>query len=344
MKKQIEIFVKNKIASNPLEQIVCGNKDYQILFHFDEEWEAHKVKTARFVWNGTHEDRVFEGDVCVCPELRNTTLCAVGVFAGDLRTTTPGLISCRKSILCEDGPPAPPSEDVYHQIMELLNSIYNGGGTTGGGGEAVSPEQIQEAVYKYMQENPVIIEETDPTIFSWAKQPKKPTYNAGEVGAYSTGEIDTKFIGVNNQIGSLSEKNQTLETTVEGLQKQLTEEAHFRGYLSTNAKIQALEATPNDFAYSAESGTKWVYDVTDGWQDTGTPVPDQLTPASDTTPLMNGVASPGSEESYARGDHVHPTDTTRVGYEEFNELKSDIEEVFSELHNYAQALITGGVN
>ena len=135
-----------------------------------------------------------------------------------------------------------------------------------------------------------------------------------------------------------------METTVEGLQKQLTEEAHFRGYLSTNAKIQALEATPNDFAYSAESGTKWIYDVTDGWRDTGTPVPDQLTPASETVPLMNGAASPGSEESYARGDHVHPTDTTRVGVEEFNKLKLDVEQVLIELHNYAQALIAGGVN
>ena len=187
-------------------------------------------------------------------------------------------------------------------------------------------------------------EEVDPTVHPWAKEPKKPTYSAIEVGAYSTSEIDLKMKDVNHQIESLTNENQTLVTTVEGLQQQLLEEAHFRGYLSTNAKIQALEATPNDFAYSAESGTKWVYDVTDGWKDTGTPVPDQLTPASNTTPLMNGVPSPGSEESYARGDHRHPTDTTRVSVEEFNELKSDIEMAINELHNYAQTLIVGGVN
>ena len=85
----------------------------------------------------------------------------------------------------------------------------------------------------------------------------------------------------------------SIESDVAGLQTQLNEEAHFRGYLSTNAKIIALDATPNDFAYSAESGTKWVYDADNGWQDTGTPVPDQLTPASDATPLVNGVASAG---------------------------------------------------
>ena len=116
-----------------------------------------------------------------------------------------------------------------------------------------------------------------------------------------------------------------IKADIEGLQAQINEEAHFRGYLSSNAKIQALEATPNDFAYSAESGTKWIYDAENGWQDTGTPVPDQLTPASHTTPLINGVASVGTEESYARGDHRHPTDTTRASVEDLNDLKSTIE-------------------
>jgi len=112
-----------------------------------------------------------------------------------------------------------------------------------------------------------------------------------------------------------------IKSDIEGVKQQLNEESHFRGYLSTNAKIQALEATPNDFAYSAESGTKWVYDVENGWQDTGTQVPDQLTPASDATPLINGTASAGTANEYARGDHRHPVDTSRVGVEEFNEFK-----------------------
>ena len=49
-----------------------------------------------------------------------------------------------------------------------------------GGGE-VSPEAIQQSVDKYMAEHP--IKETDPTVPEWAKQPKKPTYTAAEVGA-----------------------------------------------------------------------------------------------------------------------------------------------------------------
>lgn len=116
-----------------------------------------------------------------------------------------------------------------------------------------------------------------------------------------------------------------IKSDIEGIQEDIKNEAHFRGYLSTNAKIQAMEATPNDYAYSAESGTKWVYDAENGWQDTGTPVPDQLTPASETTPLINGEASVGTEQAYARGDHRHPTDTTRASVEDLHKLRSDVE-------------------
>ena len=119
----------------------------------------------------------------------------------------------------------------------------------------------------------------------------------------------------------IDEQTSVLKSEIKGIQEDMQNEAHFRGYLSTNEKIQSLAATPNDFAYSAESGTKWIYDEVEGWQDSGTSVPDQLTPASNTTPLINGEASAGKETSYARGDHRHPTDTTRASAEELNDLK-----------------------
>lgn len=176
----------------------------------------------------------------------------------------------------------------------------------------------------------------------WAKEPTKPTYNAGEVGAYSKSEVDVKINSINNDIDEVENQTKIIKSDVEGLQHQINEEAHFRGYLSTNAKIQALEATPNDFAYSAESGTKWVYDAENGWQDTKILVPDQLTPASDALPLINGTASPGTATEYARGDHRHPTDTTRVGVDEFNELKSDIETTLDTIIEIQNTLIGGG--
>jgi len=37
-----------------------------------------------------------------------------------------------------------------------------------------------------------------------------------------------------------------------------------------------------------------------------------IPPASNVPPLINGSATPGSATAWARGDHVHPTDTTRL--------------------------------
>lgn len=47
----------------------------------------------------------------------------------------------------------------------------------------VSEEDIQNAVNDYLEKNPVSIDEKDPTVPDWAKQPEKPKYTAAEVGA-----------------------------------------------------------------------------------------------------------------------------------------------------------------
>lgn len=44
-------------------------------------------------------------------------------------------------------------------------------------------EVVPDAVADYMEDHPVTVEETDPTVPEWAKQPTKPTYTAAEVGA-----------------------------------------------------------------------------------------------------------------------------------------------------------------
>ncbi|KAA6363108.1 MAG: hypothetical protein EZS28_041365 [Streblomastix strix] len=63
-----------------------------------------------------------------------------------------------------------------------------------------------------------------------------------------------------------------------------------------------------DFAFSAESGTVWTYESE--WYDSGQLVPDQVTPASDELPIVNGTAAAGNSTSYSRGDHVHPQQLT----------------------------------
>lgn len=45
--------------------------------------------------------------------------------------------------------------------------------------------------------------------------------------------------------------------------------------------------------------------------------------ASSTTPKMDGTAATGSETEFARGDHVHPSDTTKVDKEEGKGLSTE---------------------
>lgn len=123
--KTILIPVIDKIAKSPDEEIVCGNSDYYIEFAFDSEWDGYDVKTARFVYGGKMTDVVFKGNVVQVPVMSNTTKVFVGVFSGDLRTSTPAAIVCRPSILCKGGTPHDPTPDVYAQIMDMMNSAVS---------------------------------------------------------------------------------------------------------------------------------------------------------------------------------------------------------------------------
>ena len=68
MGQRITIEIKKKIATCLTElPVVCGNSDYECEFIFDEEWNTHHVKTARFRVNGEYTDVVFEGNVCNMP-------------------------------------------------------------------------------------------------------------------------------------------------------------------------------------------------------------------------------------------------------------------------------------
>lgn len=121
--KTIDIIVRDKVAQSPHVKMVCGNSDYLIHFDFDSEWDESPTKTARFIYGGKFEDVPFEGDTVNAPIIVNASIVAVGVFAGELRTTTPALIATDKSILCKGGLPADPPPDVYNKIIAMLNAI-----------------------------------------------------------------------------------------------------------------------------------------------------------------------------------------------------------------------------
>ena len=118
---QLLIKVQNKIAKALNDFIVCGNSDYTVKFCFDKEWDKEPIKTARFIWSNQYQDVVFEGDTCKIPVIDNATTLGIGVFAGSLKTTTPAIINCTKSVLSGLGCPSDPPDDVYNQIIEILN-------------------------------------------------------------------------------------------------------------------------------------------------------------------------------------------------------------------------------
>lgn len=146
--KTLHISVANKIATFRDRDgvIVCNNSDYVIEFNFDSEWSECAVKTARFIYNGTVEDAVFSGNKVSVPIIKNALFVTVGVFSGELKTTTPARIECMKSILCADGVPPDPSPDVYNQIIGLLNS----------GESVVALEARVSEVERQMKELPVV--------------------------------------------------------------------------------------------------------------------------------------------------------------------------------------------
>lgn len=126
MSQRITIQISKKVATCLTElPIVCGNSDYECEFLFDEEWDNHSIKTARFRDNGEYTDVVFEGNVCKMPIISNAKIVRVGVFAGELSTSTPAIVHCKPSILDGEDIPAPPREDVYLQIIGLCNEAVS---------------------------------------------------------------------------------------------------------------------------------------------------------------------------------------------------------------------------
>ena len=66
-------------------------------------------------------------------------------------------------------------------------------------------EDKQEIVDELKSQGGGIVEETDPTVPNWAKQPNKPTYTASEVGALpNTIKIPTKTSDLSNDSGFLT--------------------------------------------------------------------------------------------------------------------------------------------
>lgn len=138
----------------------------------------------------------------------------------------------------------------------------------------------------------------------------------------SIGNINTTLENQADSISVLQTQTETNRVTtqantvaIQGLVNQFdTYHHYFQGYYEHTADIQELEAERGDYAYNGETNTIWAFDTV--WSDTFDPIPSDMGGKTQTTPLMDGEASVGSENYYAAGDHRHPTDITRASAED----------------------------
>lgn len=120
-------------------------------------------------------------------------------------------------------------------------------------------------------------------------------------------------------VGAINEN----ATAIAGLKQDFVNEDHFKGFAQTAEDVQAITANLHDFAYCIATGTIWTYGV-NGWKNSNEPYPSDATPLSNTTPLQDGTATAGQSTSAARGDHVHPTDTSRASATDLTDHVNDL--------------------
>lgn len=212
MNTTIIFTVKNRRISSDTKSIdlIGDNMDYTAVFDLDEDMASERIKTARFIKDDAQEERILDdNNSCqIPPKLLKKGYISVGVYT-DEKSTTPCFLQINRSIRETDYPVKDPEPDVYRQLLEKIEKLKglreielradekNIQWRYVGEEEwkelisfsdiAVSPEEIKQAVKEYLKDNP--LEETDPTVPDWAKEPKKPTYTAEEVGALPTSKL-----------------------------------------------------------------------------------------------------------------------------------------------------------
>lgn len=123
--KEIHISVQDRVAYQSDKTVyLCGDGDFAAVFDFDAEWAQLPVRTARFQTENGYTDVVFRGNRCPVPVLNYARKLEIGVYAGNVHTTTPARISLREGIRAAWGTPEDPAPSIYDQLMEQLMDSY----------------------------------------------------------------------------------------------------------------------------------------------------------------------------------------------------------------------------
>lgn len=129
-----------KCRSSDLRILIGDNNDYIALFAFDSEW-SDVTKTARFIHNDTMVESIITNNQCKIPlEVLKEGILTVGVYSSEM-CTTPCEVYIRESIKEKTGTTPPPSEDIYLQLLSILDEIKQ---------QCVTKEEVEIIVKEYV--------------------------------------------------------------------------------------------------------------------------------------------------------------------------------------------------
>ena len=120
---EIKIKISNKIALCRKRYLISSNENYIVTFEFDEEWESHQAKTARFIFDSQYVDVAFVGNSVAVPKVPACDSLGIGVFSDGLASTAAD-VGCVLSV--KDYPAEEVGEltnDQYETLLSLLNEL-----------------------------------------------------------------------------------------------------------------------------------------------------------------------------------------------------------------------------
>ena len=136
----ITIKVRDKIATvEGSPTIVCGNDGYHAIFDLDDEWSSYELLTMRINWTDTFSGQPRHTDVpfirgigyADIPAIADAYEVQLGIYAGDIRTSTPARIPCERCITDSGMYHEDPEPQTYAALLELLARVGGGGATSG---------------------------------------------------------------------------------------------------------------------------------------------------------------------------------------------------------------------
>ncbi len=140
-------------------------------FYFTDEWQG--VKTAIFDVDGkAYSVLIAEDNTCEIPGecyFGKSMSFKVGAICGDLKTTNWATVNHNESCYTPNATIPPPTEDVYNEIIKLLNEVET---------PTITDEQLSEAIENYFQDNPVEVKEQTSTTVIFKVNGNKTHWNS----------------------------------------------------------------------------------------------------------------------------------------------------------------------